>query len=169
MDLNGYPKVLVLNATFTTINICSWRRAMILLCKEKAVQVEKSGKLINGKYELPIIIRLVKYVPLPYKEAILSRKNIYLRDNHTCQYCGKSGNLTIDHVMPRSRGGEDRWENVVASCVRCNNKKSDRTPEEAGMKLKGVPFKPPSSLYLQITRLNNVPKSWSPYFFRVPK
>ena len=164
-DRQGISKVLVLNATFTPINICSWRRAMLLLFKEKAESIEASKRLINEKYILPIVIRLKNYVPIPYNGIVLTRKNVFLRDNYTCQYCGKNGNLTIDHIMPKSRGGEDTWRNTVVSCVRCNNRKGDKTPEEAGMKLIGTPYKPPSMLYLHMTRMSNIPQSWFDYFF----
>lgn len=166
-EQKGFHKVLVLNASFAPINITSWRRAMILMYKGKASGVEYDGIRINDKYPLPEIIKLTKYVLVPYAEAVLSRKNIYLRDNHTCQYCGKSGgNLTIDHVVPRSRGGRETWGNMVVCCARCNNRKGDRTLEEAGIKLKGAPYRPPSSLYLHMTRLSNIPKSWYTYFFK---
>src|SRR3989338_8947502 len=101
MSDNGYHKVLVLNTTHIPINVTSWKRAMILLYKGKAIGVEFDGKLINGKIPLPLVVKLAGYVMLPYADVVLSRKNIYLRDNHTCQYCGRNaGNLTIDHIMP---------------------------------------------------------------------
>lgn len=166
MSENGFHRVLVLNATFAPINITSWRRAMILLYKGKANGVEYNGCLINGKFRLPEIIKLSHYIPLPYAEAVLSRKNIYLRDNHTCQYCSKSGtSLTIDHVIPKSKGGTETWDNMVVCCARCNNRKGDRTLEAVGMKLKVRPYRPPSSLYLHMTRLSTIPKSWYNYFF----
>jgi len=139
---------------------------MVLLFKGKADGVENSKRHINdGRFILPLVIKLKEYVPIPYNGVVFTRKNIFLRDNYTCQYCGKNGNLTIDHVVPRSRGGDDAWENVVACCVRCNNRKGDRIPEEEGMKLIGTPYKPPSSLYLQVTRQSSVPSSWYSYFF----
>ena len=158
-------KVLVLNSTFSPINICSWRRAIALLFKNKAESLEKSGRKINDKYVLPFVIRLKNYVPLPYNSVVLTRKNVLLRDNFTCQYCGSSGNLTLDHIVPKSKGGGDSWENIVVCCVRCNNRKGDKAPEEAGLKLMGTPYKPPSMLYLQMTRLGNIPTSWYNYFF----
>jgi len=162
----GPSKVLVLNATFSPINICSWRRAMLLLFKEKAETVEKSQTMINRKYVLPYVIRLKKYVPLPYSGIVLTRKNVFLRDNYTCQYCEKTSNLTIDHIVPKSLGGNDSWQNLVACCVRCNNKKGDKTPEESSLKLLRLPYKPPSMLYLHMTRMTNVPKIWNDYFFK---
>lgn len=162
-----FSKVLVLNSSYAPINITSWKRAIILMYKGKANGVEYNHTFINEKIQLPEIIRLVNYVPMPYMEIVLSRKNIYLRDNYTCQYCGKNGsNLTIDHVIPKSRGGKETWDNMVVCCARCNNRKGDRSLEEAGMKLTGMPYRPPSSLYLHMTRLSNIPKSWYNYFFR---
>lgn len=162
---NDHSKVLVLNATYIAINICSWKRAMALLFKDKAESLEKSGRLINNKFVLPFVIRLRHYVPAPLNGLTLTRKNIFLRDNFTCQYCGKDGNLTIDHVIPKSRGGVDSWSNTVVCCVRCNNKKGDKMPDEADMKLLSTPYKPPSMLYLHMTRLSHIPKVWHEYFF----
>jgi 5-methylcytosine-specific restriction endonuclease McrA len=160
-------KVLVLNTTFLPINICSWKRALILIFKGKAERVENSKKSVNsGRFMIPLVIKLRDYIPLPYAGVVFTRKNIFLRDNYTCQYCKKGTNLTIDHVVPTSRGGEDVWENVVTCCMRCNNKKGDRLLEEANMKLANVPYKPPSSLYLQVTRQVKVPASWFLYFFK---
>jgi hypothetical protein len=159
-------KVLVLNSTRLPINITSWQRAMVLMYKGRAAGVVYNGRMINGRFRLPEIIKLVNYVPMPYTDVVLSRKNIYLRDNHACQYCGKSGgNLTIDHVVPKSRGGDDSWGNMVVCCARCNNRKGSRTLEEAGIKLIGTPYRPPSNLYLHMTRLSGVPESWHHYFF----
>jgi 5-methylcytosine-specific restriction endonuclease McrA len=159
-------KVLVLNSTMEPINITGWRRAMSLLYKGKASGVEFNGKMINGRYRLPEIIRLINYVMRPYADIVLTRKNIYLRDNHTCRYCGKnSGSMTIDHIIPKSRGGADTWENMVVCCSRCNNRKGNQTLEEAGMKLTGSPYRPPSTLYLHMTRISGVPESWYSYFF----
>ncbi|MBN2057606.1 MAG: HNH endonuclease [Candidatus Saganbacteria bacterium] len=166
-DGPSYHKVLVLNSTYAPINITSWRRAMVLLYKGKANGVAFNGCMINGRLRLPEVIKLSNYVPLPFAEIVLSRKNLYLRDNHACQYCGRTtGQMTIDHVIPRSRGGKDTWDNLVVCCARCNNRKGDRNLEEAGMRLSGVPYRPPSNLYLQMTRLANVPQSWFEYFFK---
>jgi 5-methylcytosine-specific restriction endonuclease McrA len=160
-------KVLVLNSTYVPINITSWKRAMIMLYKGKAVGLVYNGHLVNGRFPLPEIVKLISYVPVPYTEVVFSRKNIYLRDNYTCQYCGKKGgSLTIDHIIPKSRGGEDSWENMVVCCARCNHKKGNRTLEEAGMKLISTPYRPPSTLYLHMTRLSGIPESWYDFFFR---
>jgi 5-methylcytosine-specific restriction endonuclease McrA len=146
-------KVLVLNASYEPLNITSWRRAIVLVIKGKAEQVEHNGKVIYAELPLPTVIRLRHYVRVPYKDIPLTRRNLLHRDNHTCQYCGYIGEgLTLDHVIPRSRGGKDTWENMVAACVRCNVKKGNRTPREATMPLRSPPRKPYSSLYFEIAR-----------------
>jgi 5-methylcytosine-specific restriction endonuclease McrA len=146
-------KVLVLNASFEPLNITSWRRAVILLLKGKAEQLEHNGKYIYTGFPLPSVIRLRQYVRVPYKEIPLTRRNILERDRHTCQYCNHRGDqLTLDHVIPRSRGGGETWENLVAACVRCNVKKGNRTPKEAGISLLSQPRRPHSSLHFEIIK-----------------
>ncbi len=146
-------KVLVLNASYEPLNITSWRRAVVLLIKGKAEQVEHNGKFVYAEFPLPTVIRLRHYVRVPYKEIPLTRRNILSRDAHSCQYCSYSGDdLTLDHVVPRSRGGIDSWENIVTACVRCNVKKGNRTPREASMLLRNQPRKPHSSLYFEVTK-----------------
>ncbi|MGL5032169.1 MAG: HNH endonuclease, partial [Microcystaceae cyanobacterium] len=122
-------KVLVLNASYEPLNITSWRRAVVLLLKGKAEQLEHNGQFIYRDFPIPTVIRLRYFVKVPYKEIPLTRRNLLERDRQTCQYCNYRGEeLTLDHVMPRSRGGGDTWENLVAACVRCNVKKGNRTP-----------------------------------------
>jgi len=146
-------KVLVLNASYEPLNICSWRRAVVLILKGKAEKVEHNGKLIYTNLHLPTVIRLRYFVRIPYKEISLSRRNVLHRDNYTCQYCGaRRHDLTIDHVVPRSRGGGDTWDNVVAACLRCNVEKGDRTPAESRMQLQKKPWRPFSPVYFEITK-----------------
>ncbi len=146
-------KVLVLNASYEPLNITSWQRAIVLLIKGKAEQVEHNGKLIYENLPLPTVIRLRHYVNMPYKEIPLTRRNILHRDGHSCQYCGYMGDeLTLDHILPRSRGGGDSWENIVTACVRCNVRKGNRTPREANMPLNLTPRRPFSSLYFEVTK-----------------
>lgn len=143
----------MLNASYEPLNITSWRRAVVLLIKGKAEQVEHNCKHIYAGFPLPTVIRLRHYVRVPYKEIPLTRRNILHRDNHTCQYCGYSGdNLTLDHVLPRSRGGGETWENMVTACVQCNVRKGSRTPKEANMPLANSPRKPYSSLYFEVVK-----------------
>ena len=161
--------VLVLNATYEPLNIVSVRRAVVLLLKEKAEVVEATEAELHAErfsMRVPLVIRLVYYVSVPRRLSIpVSRRTVLARDHYTCQYCGKQpgkGNLTLDHVLPRSRGGETTWENVVAACGPCNRRKGDRTPEEAGMRLLAKPQRP---RYLALVLLGEgrVKAAWEKY------
>ncbi|NJL42336.1 MAG: HNH endonuclease [Pseudanabaena sp. SU_2_4] len=146
-------KVLVLNASYEPLNITSWQRAVGLLIKGKAEQVEHNGRMLYPGFPLPTVIRLLHYINLPYKEIPLTRRNILHRDGHSCQYCAYTGDdLTLDHVIPKSRRGGDSWENIVTACVRCNVKKGNRTPKEASMPLRKQPRRPHSGLYFEVTK-----------------
>lgn len=158
-------KVLVLNASYEPLNITTWRRAIVLLLKGKAEEIEHNGKLLREDLSLPTVIRLRSYVKMPYKEISLSRRNVLHRDNYTCQYCGiKRHDLTIDHIVPRSRGGGDQWDNVVAACLKCNVKKGGHTPREAGMPLLTIPRRPFSHVTFEISKHANGNLScWTKY------
>lgn len=141
--------VLVLNATYEPINVVSVKRAVVLLLKEKAELVEAANAELRAghtRIPLPVVIRLVYYVKLPRLMGIpLSRRTVLARDHYTCQYCGATpgrAELTVDHIRPRSMGGETTWDNVVTACRRCNVRKGDRTPEEAGLTLISKPARP---------------------------
>jgi 5-methylcytosine-specific restriction endonuclease McrA len=156
----------VLNASYEPLNITSWRRAVVLLLKGKAEQLEHNGQLIYQDLPIPTVIRLRQYVKVPYKEIPLTRRNLLERDRHTCQYCNYKGEeLTLDHVLPRSRGGDDSWENLVTACVRCNVKKGNRTPKEANMSLNYQPRRPYSSLLFEISKYTreNSNQEWRKY------
>ncbi len=144
----GMSRVLVLNASYEPLNITSWKRAAVLMIKGKAESLEEnSNHTIRNDIKLPTVIRLRYFIQVPYRELTLNRKNVIQRDNFSCQYCGYRGSkLSIDHVLPRSRGGEDKWENVTTACISCNLKKGNRTPKEANMSLKAKPQKPPNSM-----------------------
>jgi len=144
-------RTLVLNASYEPIQMVDWKEAITMIMKEKADIVSTyADKMIRSAYEafeMPKIIRLRKYVNVAKKATILrySRRNILIRDNHKCQYCGKKcvgKDATLDHVLPSSRGGKSSWTNIVLACTKCNNKKDDRTPKEAGMILLREPVKP---------------------------
>ncbi len=159
-------KVLVLNASYEPLNITNWKRAVILLVKGKAEQLEHNGRMIYKSFPLPSVIRLRNYVKVPYKEIPLTRRNILERDRHTCQYCKYKGDqLTLDHIIPRSRGGAESWDNLVAACVRCNIRKGNRTPKEAQMPLIKQPRKPYSSLHFEIVKCTkgNLNQEWKKY------
>ena len=137
--------VLVLNASYEPVNVCAARRALVLILKGVASAEEHCTALVHSArhaLRVPSVIRLLEYRRIPHQTRALSRKNILMRDRYTCQYCHKtlpSGELTLDHVVPRSRAGGTTWENLVACCHPCNNRKGSRTPEEAGMKLARQP------------------------------
>lgn len=164
--------VLVLNASYEPVNVCAARRAIVLVLKGVAAPEEMSANTLRGaraEFAVPSVIRLLEYRRIPLQTRALSRKNILMRDRHTCQYCLKSGagaNLTLDHVVPRSRNGESTWENLVACCHECNNRKGNRTPEEAGMRLARQPR--PFSLHTSRHLMRLLARSenqWRKYLF----
>ena len=148
MDYQNIPinnSVLVLNSDYSPINICDGRRAIVLLLKQKA-------HFITDK-----VIRLLDYIRLPYKKLMENRptRNLIMkRDGYKCLYCGATENLTLDHIMPQSRGGENSWENLVTCCGSCNVKKGNRTPEEAKMPLLKEVKRPYNKLHLTINTSN---------------
>lgn len=162
-------QVLVLNQNYEALTVTDPYKAFILVYLGKAELVEAYQDQfiysIATRFPLPSIVRLKSYILVPYKKIMLSRKNILKRDNNRCQYCNKfSLDLTIDHIIPKSVGGQDSWENLVAACIKCNNKKSNRTPEQANMPLLSKPFKPNHVLFLrQIVSI--VEDKWKPYLF----
>jgi 5-methylcytosine-specific restriction endonuclease McrA len=164
--------VLVLNASYEPINICAARRAIVLVLKGVATAEEQSHVTVRSavhSIRLPSVIRLLGYRRIPHQTRALSRKNILMRDRFTCQYCLRalpSGELTLDHVVPRSRSGASAWENLVACCHDCNNRKGSRTPEEAGMRLSRQPR--PFSLHTSRHLMRLLGKSdeqWKKYLF----
>jgi len=164
--------VLVLNASYEPINVCAARRALVLVLKGVAAAEEESAHAVHSprrSLRLPSVIRLLEYRRIPHQTRALSRKNILMRDRYTCQYCLRtlpSAELTLYHVVPRSRGGESAWENLVACCHPCNNRKGSRTPEEAGMKLSRQPR--PFSLHTSRHLMRLLGKSdeqWRKYLF----
>jgi 5-methylcytosine-specific restriction endonuclease McrA len=167
-----HSPVLVLNASYEPINICAARRALVLVLKGVATSEElASGYMHSARQQVrvPSVIRLLEYRRIPHQTRALSRKNILMRDRYTCQYCYRtapSAELTLDHVIPRSRAGETTWENLVACCYHCNNRKGSRTPEEAGMKLarQPRPFSLHTSRHL-MRLLANGEDQWRKYLF----
>jgi len=138
-------RTLVLNAGYEPLAVVSFRRALVLVLAGKASVVADGGSpVVGGSVTLPrpSVILLARYVRAPHGRAVpVSRRGVLRRDNHRCAYCGAHA-TTVDHVLPRSRGGADSWENLVACCVRCNNAKGDRTPEEKGLTLRVRPYVP---------------------------
>ncbi|RZU66148.1 5-methylcytosine-specific restriction endonuclease McrA [Microterricola gilva] len=137
---------LVLNAGYEPLAVVSFKRALALVMNDKArvLQIDTGHPVwaTSGVWDRPSVILLTRYVRIPRGRATpVSRRGVLRRDEHRCGYCGKSAS-TIDHVLPRSRGGRDTWENLVACCLRCNNVKSDRTPAEMGWELRFTPYVP---------------------------
>lgn len=164
-------QVLVLNATYEPLNVVSVKRAVVLLLKEKAELVEAAeAKLRSESFYLPVplVIRLVYFVKVPRRISLpVTRRGVLSRDHYTCQYCGATPpakNLTVDHVLPRSRGGTTSWENVAAACEKCNGRKGSRTPVEANMKLLTKPRRP---RYIAIAALTSAEarRVWGKYIW----
>lgn len=164
--MNGH--VLVLNQDYCALTICSVERAVVLVLMRKAELVEAHDQRFvrspSTRLPWPSIVRLKAYVSVPYKRIMLSRKNVLRRDRFRCQYCSSRDKLTIDHVIPKSRGGRDTWENLVAACTRCNNRKGNRTPDEANMRLLRKPFRPSHVMFIR-DYVGTLDETWKPYLF----
>ncbi len=161
-------RVLVLNASYEPINVCTVRRATVLLLKSRAELLERGeGTIHSERLELdrPCVIRLMRYVRIPrdVHRRKITRKAVLARDSYTCQYCGReAAGLTVDHVIPRSRGGQSVWENIVASCAPCNRKKGNRLPREISMHPARRPRPPGPTVFIQIAS-PRIPLAWEPY------
>lgn len=146
-------KVLVLNADYSAISLCTVPKAFLLVYLAKAELVVSAGnevmRSVSTSYPMPSVIRLNNYVNVPYKGVVLSRHNIFKRDSNSCCYCGSGKDLTLDHVMPKSRGGKTSWTNLTTACRRCNTKKGNLTPDEAQMPLRKKPFRPTFVMFLR--------------------
>jgi len=160
--------VLMLNQNYEPLTICTARRAFLLMFQGKAEMIETADGFkihtVSRSYPLPSVVRLWKFRKVPYKRIMLTRKNVLTRDDNRCQYCGTMrGPMTVDHVVPKTMGGMDHWENLVCSCGRCNNRKGDRTLEQSGLKLRRKPTRPTYITFIQ--RNNEISAEWKPYLF----
>jgi 5-methylcytosine-specific restriction endonuclease McrA len=161
-------RVLVLNATFEPINVCTVRRATVLLLKARAELVERSDRDLHAEHftmPRPIVIRLTTYVRVPRDahRRKITRRAVFARDRWTCQYCGGvRGTLTLDHVIPRSRGGPSTWDNIVTCCAPCNRRKGDRLPKLAGMQLMQEPRAPSPHIFVHVASTTIHP-AWEQY------
>jgi 5-methylcytosine-specific restriction endonuclease McrA len=156
---------LVLNASYQPLSVVSAQRATCLILAEKADLVEDDGAVIRSAsltIPSPSVIRLRYMVKVPYvRRSALSRRAVFARDDYRCQYCGERAD-SIDHVLPRSRGGPHTWENVAAACRPCNLNKRDRTPDEAGMRL-ARPCRAPRATAWVVVSVSGIPDTWRPY------
>jgi 5-methylcytosine-specific restriction endonuclease McrA len=159
-------QVLVLNASYEPLNVCTVRRAHVLVFKGKAEVLEELNHPLRSAtdtFPWPHVIRLVHYVRVPRAvKRKISRRALFARDGHRCVYCGSTGRLTLDHVVPRSRGGDSVWENVVTSCAPCNLRKGNRLPEELQMPLLVKPRVPTPVLFVTLSA-QRIPELWRPY------
>lgn len=157
---------LLLNASYEPLRLIPLKRAVLLILAEKAEVIEAGEEFVRSSHlsiPLPKVIRLKYYVKVPYRARLpLNRRNVMSRDRGVCQYCFKAGD-TMDHVVPRSRGGLHRWENVVTACKACNSKKGDRLLTEIGWKLKGKPSAPHGTKWIFVGVVEPDP-TWTPYF-----
>tara|TARA_R110002096_G_scaffold20155_1_gene67129 strand:- start:469 stop:987 length:519 start_codon:yes stop_codon:yes gene_type:complete len=159
---------LKLDSAYKPVGIVSWRDALVLVITEKAYAVEVYETYVRSArevFQLPSVIALKKYINIDFLKPVCSRKNIILRDENTCQYCGKefsSDDLTMDHIVPKAKGGKKSWRNIVTACKPCNQKKGSRTPEQAGMRLLRVP-RPLTGPVMIKRRSNNFHSHWKNY------
>jgi len=156
---------LVLNASYEPLSVVPARRAVVLVLADKAEIVHATGRRLRSErlsVEVPSVIRLRSFVRVPYRRhAALSRRGVFMRDGGTCQYCGRRAD-SIDHVVPRSRGGTHSWDNVVAACGRCNTAKRDRLLEETSMTLRRRPQAPTQLSWVAVA-VPHVPDDWARY------
>src|SRR5579863_3190887 len=160
-------RVLVLNATFEPINVCTVRRAIVLLLKARAEVLENGAARLHSEraeFARPVVIRLTSYVRVPRDahRRKITRRAVFARDEWTCQYCGARSNLTVDHVIPRSKGGASSWENIVASCAPCNRRKGDLLPRQVGMRLLRQPRTPNPNVFIRVAS-PTIPVAWQQY------
>ena len=161
-------KVLLLNSSYEPLMVINTKRAIILSFLKKVDTILQSKNVVRSEkihFRVPSVVKLKNYTFVKRNTISLTRKNIFLRDNNTCQYCSKNDCLlTIDHIIPKDKGGKDTWNNLVASCNRCNRKKGNFPLETIDMKLMKRPVKPHYLLYLQKYALNEY-SNWKPYLF----
>ncbi|MCB1246185.1 MAG: HNH endonuclease [Acidimicrobiia bacterium] len=159
-------RTLVLNASNEPLSVVPARRALVLLLRERADMVAPSPRIWHSEsatFDVPSVVRLRRYIPVPYRRtAPLSRRAIFLRDDHTCQYCGQHAE-NVDHVVPKVQGGGHEWENVVAACRRCNTRKGGRTPAEAGLTLRRKPSVPGRFDWVRVAGGGSTDRSWQPF------
>jgi 5-methylcytosine-specific restriction endonuclease McrA len=157
--------VLVLNQNYEPLNVCTARRAFNLLDRGKAEVLEHGAGVLrstHAHFPLPSVIRLIYLIKRPRPQMRLSRREVFNRDAYTCQYCGRRGqrDLTLDHVMPRHRGGRHTWDNLVTACKGCNHRKAGRTPVEARMHLLRVPYQPRVNSYYVVYPYLSREEAW---------
>jgi 5-methylcytosine-specific restriction endonuclease McrA len=163
--------VLVLNASYEPINVCTVRRATVLVLKDRAEVIEHGKWAIHSEnltFPRPLVIRLVTYIRVPRDahRRKITRRAVFARDRWACQYCGaERSSLTVDHVIPRSKGGLSTWENIVTCCAPCNRRKGDRLPKQANMHPRRVPKAPSATIFVHVAE-PRIPAVWEQYLPR---
>jgi 5-methylcytosine-specific restriction endonuclease McrA len=162
-------KVLVLNSDYRALTVCSVYKAFVLVFADKAEVVHRVEdaylRTVTRAYEVPSVIRLHAYVHVPYKSVMLNRHNVFKRDSYRCVYCGAKDELTLDHVVPRSKGGKTQWTNLVTACKKCNSRKGDYAPEQVGFQLPYKPFRPSYVVFLrEFSGMGD--SSWTPFLIQ---
>jgi 5-methylcytosine-specific restriction endonuclease McrA len=161
--------VLVLNQNYEPLSVCSVKRAIVMVFLNRAEIIEtldgQKVHAVSTSIAVPSVVRLDSFIRVPHKKIMLTRKNVIKRDGGICQYCGKrTSPMTVDHVIPKNLGGKDTWENLVGACAECNNRKGQRTPEQAGMKLLRQPKRPSHITFIrQFIGVKDT--SWKRYLF----
>jgi 5-methylcytosine-specific restriction endonuclease McrA len=167
---SGTSRALVLNVSFEPLGVVSTRRAMLLVLDTKAEIVHATERVFRSAWtEIPepSVVRLARYVRVPRERSVaVNRRTVFARDGHNCQYCGSAAE-SIDHVLPRSRGGTHTWDNVVAACRRCNTRKEDRLPHEIGLVLRRQPVAPRQRVWL-LAMCGGARDDWVPYLGAEP-
>ncbi len=160
------PRALVLNVTNEPLSVVTVKRALVLVLGDRADVVASNGHVWRSEHlqiAAPSVIKLRRYVYTRFDRRVpVNRRAIFLRDDGTCQYCARPAE-NIDHVVPRSQGGQHTWDNVVAACRRCNTKKGGRTPEQAGLVLRSQPKSPPRHGWVHMTYGARPDPTWEPY------
>lgn len=145
-------RVLVLNQDYSPLTVCTVQRAFLLVFLKKAEMLHSATthmlRTVKKSYPMPSVIRICSYIRVPYKSVVLTRNNVFKRDNFNCQYCGSGKDLTLDHLIPVSKGGKSTWTNLVTACRSCNARKGNYTPEDVGLVLARRPYKPSFLMFL---------------------
>lgn len=168
MTALDHYRTLMLDSSYRPVKVIPWTRAIALGMTDKAYVVETYDRTVRSpsvELPMPAVIALKRYLKYRPFKVRFSKRNIFVRDGFTCQYCGErlpGSKLTIDHVVPRAQGGQSRWENVVTACEPCNHRKGDRTPAQAGMPLLSEPMRPTPSVHGEVVA-RSVPPEWSMY------
>jgi len=159
-------KVLVLNQDFSPMTVCTIQRAFVMVFLRKAELLrERNGfqlRTVDKAFPMPAVIKINRYITLPYRGVVLTRQNIFKRDGFSCQYCGINSDLTLDHVLPKSRNGKSSWSNLVTACKSCNSRKGDYLPQEMGLLLRNQPYKPSYILFLS-SQSGYIQDEWRPF------